>query len=245
MKISIFNGSPRGERSVTHLIVREFMKGAAEARAECEYVLLGDKDVRPCLGCFDCWLASPGECVQNDDVAPLLKSFMTSDVAVIASPVYLESVTGIMKNFLDRMLPLADPHIDKTADGEYVHSRRFQRYPDMVLISNSGFPGQEQFDVFREQMRGLARHLHTKIIGEIFRDAGPILKKHAPFIKPFIISYRQRLQDAGREIVFDRRISQETKKRLKEEIIPPSQYVNAINKMLDQALALCDEEDLD
>ena len=46
------------------------------------------------------------------------------------------SVTEIMKNFIDRMLPIFDPRTKKDNDGHYDHLPRYEKYPDMFLISN-------------------------------------------------------------------------------------------------------------
>ena len=48
------------------------------------------------------------------------------------------SVTEIMKNFIDRMLSIFDPHTKKDNDGTYYHLSRYKMYLDMFLISNGG-----------------------------------------------------------------------------------------------------------
>ena len=52
MKVTIFNGSPRREKRNTHLMVKEFSKGAGLAGAEVENVFLVKKKIRPCRDCF-------------------------------------------------------------------------------------------------------------------------------------------------------------------------------------------------
>jgi multimeric flavodoxin WrbA len=111
MKILAINGSPRGRRSNTDRILQPFLEGAREAGAETETVYLKDLKINHCLGCFTCWTKTPGVCVHKDDMAALFPKVRQADVVVYATPLYVFTVSGLMKDFMDRLLPLADPHI--------------------------------------------------------------------------------------------------------------------------------------
>jgi len=128
MKIICVNGSPRGRNSNSHRIVSEFFEGARKAGAEAENIFLVEKKIGYCRGCLHCWIKTPGVCIQRDDMAELLENVIKSDIVVFATPVYADNVTGIMKTFIDRMIPALDPRV-KRVKGETVHVKRFDRYP--------------------------------------------------------------------------------------------------------------------
>ncbi len=237
MKITIFNGSPRAEAGNTHVMVEAFMKGARKGGAEVENVFLAKKEINPCRGCFSCWLKTPGKCVTKDDMAELLDKFVSSDIIVFATPLYVDNVTGIMKNFMDRLIPGGDPHFEKDEGGECVHIIRTEKRPKLVVISNCGFPEQSHFQVLELLFKRVARNMRTEVIGEIYRGGGAILKDAPLVLKPVIRKYKKLLQKAGKEIVENERLSEGTRSKLEEPLIPEERYIAEANEYFDKLLS--------
>ncbi|MDD1704800.1 MAG: flavodoxin family protein [Methanoregula sp.] len=101
MKILAIHGSPRTIRSTTRRLAGLVLEGAAEAGAETEIVDLADLRITPCTACEGCTFN--GICVYEDDLPALLARMNEADAIVFASPVYLDSITGQMKIFFDRL----------------------------------------------------------------------------------------------------------------------------------------------
>lgn len=239
MKIVAFNGSPRAEQSNTHIMVEAFLAGAQGAGAEVENVFLAEKKIRHCLGCFSCWLKSPGVCIQADGMEELLEKYLSADVAVFATPLHNDNVSALMKNFIDRLLPAGDPHFEKDPDGEVRHVRGRTPAPKFVMMANCGFPEQSHFQVLRLLTRRMARNYHTEFIGEIYRGAGSLLQDEE--MRPFVDAYRDLLRKAGVEVVTAGRISPETSQILEQPLIPAPGSVDIFianaNAFMDQTIA--------
>lgn len=92
-------GSPR-RKGNTEVLVDEVLRGAAEAGAKTEKVILSELQINPCRACQYCWDA--GHCFQNDDMPALLNKMQHSDVWVLGTPVYWSSPSAYFKLFLDR-----------------------------------------------------------------------------------------------------------------------------------------------
>jgi len=92
-------GSPRRGGN-TEILVGAALRGAEEAGALVEKVLLGKLDILPCLACNAC--RDTDECVQQDDMAELLEKMQRSQVWVLGTPIYYYGPTAQFKAFLDR-----------------------------------------------------------------------------------------------------------------------------------------------
>jgi len=241
MKITVFNGSPKAERGNTHVIVEAFLQGAREAGAEVENIFLARKDIKHCRGCYACWVKTPGKCIHKDDMEALLPKVTSSDIIVFATPVYVDNVTGTMKNFMDRLIPLGDPHFEKDEHGECCHVERYKKTPKFVIISNCGFPEQSHFQVLHLLFKRVARNFHTEVIAEIYRGGGPMLTSSSPKLKPLIEKYKHVVKGAGKEAVGQLKLSEDTRAQLEQPLIPIDNYIDEYiklgNKMWDNLLS--------
>lgn len=67
-----------------------------------ELIHTRDVNIRPCQGHFACRIRTPVECHQDDDMRAVL---------VLATPLYVDRMSGPLKNLLDRML-LPEPEFE-------------------------------------------------------------------------------------------------------------------------------------
>lgn len=102
MKITAIMSSPRiGDSCRIVKLLEERLKKRGDI--EFEYVFLKDCDIGMCRGCFLCVRNGEQHCPIRDDVPAVLEKMKQSDGLIFASPVYSLSVTGLMKNFKDRV----------------------------------------------------------------------------------------------------------------------------------------------
>lgn len=83
-------------------IVRYFTDRLGERMdIEVEYLYLSDHKLDLCVGCHNCIFLGEKKCPHYNQADAIERRLMEADAVVIASPGYMFSVTGIMKNFLD------------------------------------------------------------------------------------------------------------------------------------------------
>lgn len=106
MKVLAFNGSPRKNWN-TATLLNKALEGATAQGAETELIHLYDLNFKGCLSCFACKTkggASYGKCAVNDDLTPILKKVEEAGAIILGSPIYIGSVSGEMKSFMERLM---------------------------------------------------------------------------------------------------------------------------------------------
>ena len=106
MKIIALNGSPR-KNCNTATLLKKALEGAESKGADTELINLYDLNYKGCNSCFLCKLKggkSYGVCAVNDDLKDVIKKIEESDALIFGSPIYLGSVTGEMRSFMERLI---------------------------------------------------------------------------------------------------------------------------------------------
>lgn len=100
MKVLMINGSPR-INGATATALKEMEKVFVSEGIEVETILVGNKDIRGCNSCYNCF--KTGKCVFDDLVNEVALKFEQADGLIVASPVYYASANGTLISFLDRL----------------------------------------------------------------------------------------------------------------------------------------------
>ena len=107
MNILVFNGSPKKQRSDTLHLSRAFLDGMCEAAPqEIHAIDVIDRHIEFCRGCFACKY-NGGHCVLDDDMREILGQIPDSDLLLFSYPLYCYGMPAMLKNLVDRMLPLS------------------------------------------------------------------------------------------------------------------------------------------
>lgn len=235
MKVLAFNCSPRMDNGNTALILNPFLEGMKEVGAEVELFHTRKLKINPCHGGFICWLKTPGECWQKDDMQMLYPKLREADIYVFGTPVYVDGISGPMKNLLDRIIPLVQPFFE-LRDGHCRHLvREGYRHGKIVLVSNSGFWEMDNFDPLLVHMKAFCKNAAKEFAGALLRPHGEALR---PMMKMGISldDVFEAAREAGRQLVKDGKMSAETLNIVSRELMPLEMYVKAANEMFQQAL---------
>lgn len=101
MKIIAICGSPR--KGNTEFVLKRILAKAEELGAKTGLILLREKRIEFCDGCLSC--ENDFKCTIRDDMQVIYPRLEENDVIIFGSPNYFNNISGLMKNFIDRLLP--------------------------------------------------------------------------------------------------------------------------------------------
>ena len=236
MRVIAINASPRMNKGNTALILHPFLEGMKEEGAHVEVFYTKKLTINPCQGEFTCWLKTPGKCFQNDDMQTLLPQIAQADVWVLASPVYVDGITGPLKNLLDRIIPLGEPFFE-LRDGHCRHpGRKGAKGGKLVLVSNCGFWEMDNFDPLLVHMKAICRNVGREFAGALLRPHGPALKAMLDQGLP-VEDVLDAAKEAGRQLASKGVMHLSTLAMVSRELIPLETYVSMANAAFERALS--------
>lgn len=211
MNVLLVRANPR-KTGYTQRILELFRRGLGETTATVVDVDLSEQNLLPCLGCFHCWLVTPGQCVHSDGMSALLEAVLAADVLVCATPIYYYAMSSSLKVFLERTFPLAQDGMVPSARGMM---RNQTRYPDrwrgkrLITIVAGALNSLEAFRPANETFQLIADGLNLELTGQLTRPESYLLDY--PLSKPKILKQIQTaFVQAGRETGTAGRLSEST-----------------------------------
>ncbi len=210
--IVVFDGGYRTEKfSKTTFMVNNFIDGAKHAGANVEYFKLKNYNIKQCTGCYTCWTKTPGACIYKDDMTMFRKKYREADLVIFASPLYIFNVTGILKTFMDRLLPIMQPYMLMNKNGDIAHPDRFPENGEQgfMVFSAAGFPEVEHnFDGLIGMFHAWNSHNeNTHLMGEFYLTAAEMI------VQPVYADRKNIIADvckkAGQQVVEEGKINKE------------------------------------
>lgn len=118
-----------------------------------------------CIGCFGCWLKTPGTCVIQDDFQNMGKKLSEVDELVIISKAAFGSYSSAVKNVLDRSISYVLPFFE-IRNGEMHHGERYHNALKVTAVFYADMTDAEK-NTARNLVKANAVNLNAKF-GEIY-----------------------------------------------------------------------------
>lgn len=224
MKILVFNGSPKKDKSDTMFLTRAFLDGMnGFSQQEITTVDVIDMHIEYCRGCFTC-KKNGGNCVLDDDMREILEKILESDLLIFSYGLYSYGMPAPLKALLDRTMPLSSMAIKKVGERyEHICQADFSRLK-YVMICGCGFPNSKQnFEPAVLQFKLAFPNNHTIITvpeGPMFNapEADIVTKPRLELVKK-----------AGREYAETGTIEKSLLAEICSPMIPEEQYAAIVN----------------
>ena len=127
---------------------------------QLQIVKLGEY-ITACIGCWNCWLKTPGQCVMKDQMAESYPEYVNSDTVILLMDTAQGFISHQAKAFFDRTIPHYHPYIEMV-DGECHHVARYEGYPDMVFYYDAEDLTHQEEQVIEDYLYRTAYHYKSK-----------------------------------------------------------------------------------
>jgi multimeric flavodoxin WrbA len=151
MKVSAVLGSPRTSGN-SATITKTLLGVLASKGAQSKTFELNNLVYRGCQGCMSCKIKTE-KCIVHDGLTEVLEDIRTSDVTVIASPVYVGEISAQTKGLIDRFYSYYTPDFRTNPKPSRLAGAR-----KLVFILSQGNPDETFFgDIISRYTRLLGR----------------------------------------------------------------------------------------
>jgi len=228
VRIVAINGSHRGSKGLTQFLLSKVAAGARQAGAEFESVVLAEADINQCLGCQVCRSQkSYLRCVYEgkDDVLEIFNKMRQANLLIFATPVYIFTMTGLMKRLLDRIYSTGDTNdLQLSRSGLFFHhiDSELCSKPFALLVCCDNIENETPRNVLT-YFKTYARFMDARIIGTLVRKSGQLMRQNELLpdgnSNPRISKIYAAFEQAGRELAISGKISAATQRQANQSVL--------------------------
>ena len=163
MKVTILNGNTNDNSVTFDDYLTDLSYKLQEMNHTTEIFKLREMNIKQCIGCFDCWIKTTGECIYDDDSREICRTYINSDFVLLASPVIMGFTSALLKKANEKLLPLFHPYF-KFKNGEVHHAGRYTKYPHVgLLLEMNEETDDEDLSIITELYQREALNLKTSL----------------------------------------------------------------------------------
>lgn len=163
MKVLLLNGSRAAQHHPTIELISQICRQELRKNDHtCEEIRLSEKKIAPCIGCFGCWVKTPGICLLPDEGREIAASVINSDLLINLTPITFGGYSSELKKAVDRLIPLLSPFFMKIK-GEVHHQTRYRSYPKLLNIGVLPEANTKMAELFRTLGKRNAINLHSPL----------------------------------------------------------------------------------
>ena len=237
MRIVAINGSHRGRRGFTQVLLERMKAGAEEGGAEFSTIVLAERKLSRCLGCEACQAAGARlRCVFDgrDDVEDIFAEMRKADILVFATPVYVFAMSSLLKSLLERINSTCDTgDIRVSRSGLVFHQIDAELCSKpFVLVAPFGNIDAETAQSVLSYFRSFSRFMDAPMLAALPRSGAFILeeavKTAGAALSPVMSTALGAFLEAGRDLAKRGRISTAIILRATRSVIPMPPPVRAL-----------------
>lgn len=145
------------------------------------YADLSSLKISPCVGCFGCWVKTPGKCVIRDDAVKIYPLIAKADEVIYISHVFCGGYDVPMKTMLERAIPIQQAFI-RIHKNETHHLQRDVKQKKALIIAYGDISHEER-NIFSDLIERNALNMNFIKSDIIFTEKKEVLKYVYPEVE--------------------------------------------------------------
>lgn len=109
---------------IIHDLEEEKFKALLQSTLDEVIIVSDDDSINNCIGCFGCWVKTPGACVIRDKYGDMGEYLSKSQEVIIISKCFYGGFSPFVKNVMDRSISYIHPYF-QIRNGEMHHKSRY------------------------------------------------------------------------------------------------------------------------
>jgi multimeric flavodoxin WrbA len=125
-------------------------------------IISDDGTIKQCIGCFGCWIKTPGACVIRDNYGDMGEALSKCKELIIISRCCYGGFSPFVKNVLDRSISYVHPNF-AMKNGEMHHRRRYENHIDLQACFYGENMTEKEKDTALRVVKANSVNLHCEV----------------------------------------------------------------------------------
>ena len=152
---------------IIHDIDNEDFNSIFKNKIKDVMVVSEDKEPHKCIGCFNCWVKTPGRCALKDDYNDMGEKIASCKEVIIISKCKYGMYSPFIKNILDRSISYIHPYFT-VRNNELHHKSRYKNKINLKVFFYGNSITEEEKEVAKELVIRNGINLNVKSSTTIF-----------------------------------------------------------------------------
>lgn len=147
-------------KTIVHDDTSGFIASIAQSLPNTKIISEDINNFEHCIGCFSCWLKTPGKCILPDGYNDFGQQLGKSLELIIISTLYYGGQSPFPKGVLDRSIPYVLPFF-KIRNREMHHQDRYKQGLDYKMYFYGDTMTQEEKNIAKKLVQAQALNLNA------------------------------------------------------------------------------------
>lgn len=160
---------------IVHDLSQEMWNALALSFGKETKIIDRQGEIKKCVGCFGCWVKTPGQCVIKDDYQKMGELLAQTEELILISKCSFGGFSSFVKNVMDRSISYILPFFEMR-NGEMHHKSRYTNKLKIKAVFYGENITDDEKETARELVKANAINLNGIVQEVVFAENEEDLK---------------------------------------------------------------------